>query len=224
MDVGDEQAPLRPKPGGCENETESRALVENLSRGAPGAVDSLLQRYLPGLRLFLRARAGALVGARESESDLAQSVCREVLQRLEGGDFEYRGEAPFKQWLYQAALFKIQDRRRYWLADKRAAERDVPLDVLAAGRSSAGAPGDVPLPNRTTPSEDAVLREELEAMRQAFERLPERYAHVLRCVHFEGRSHREVAEELGISEANSRMLLSRALARLAKLRAEQGRS
>lgn len=197
-------------------------LIDDVSNGVPGAVDSLLQKHLPGLRRFLSARAGALVGARESGADLAQSVCREVLQRIEVGNFEYRGEAQFKQWLYQAALFKIQDRRKYWLADKRAAGREVPMAGAGSGTGEGGLAEEAAAVHGATPSQDAALNEELEAIRRAFDQLPERYAAVLKAVHFEGRSHRDVAEELGTTEANSRMLLSRALARMAKLRASEG--
>ncbi len=191
-----------------------RELVERTSQGDAAALGVLLERHLPGLRRFLARRAGGVVGARESVSDLAQSVCREVLEDLEGERFEYRGEPEFKQWLYQAALYKVQDRRRYHGAEMRAGGREV------AGR----APGSEGSSSRLdffrtlcTPSQEAMRQEDLDALQRAFERLPERYAAVIRLVHFEGRSHREVAEELEISEANSRVLLARAVARLAKL-------
>ena len=62
-----------------------------------------------------------------------------------------------------------------------------------------------------------MLREEVERLRAALSKLPENYRQVIHLAHVDGLSHREIAERLGISEANSRVLLSRALARLATL-------
>ena len=64
------------------------------SRGDAAAIEQLIQEHLPGLRAFVRLNAGATLRAREAQSDLVQSVCREVLEGREG--FEYRGDAAFK--------------------------------------------------------------------------------------------------------------------------------
>jgi RNA polymerase sigma-70 factor (ECF subfamily) len=174
-------------------------------------VQALLERYAPDLERYVARHAGGLVRARESSSDLAQSVCREVLERLADGRFRYAGEAAFRQWLYRAAVMKMLQRHRHWQAERRDPAREVGrgpvteehgLSALAAG---------------ATPSEDAIRIEELERFREAFERLAERDQDLIRLHHAEGRTHAEIAAELGISEASSRMALSRALARLAKL-------
>ena len=103
----------------------NRTRVENASRGDVTAIEALLEHHLPGLRNFVRRRAPGVVAARESSSDLVQSVCREVLEHLADERLEYRGEAEFKKWLYQAALNKLQNRRRYHLAEKRDPGREV---------------------------------------------------------------------------------------------------
>ena len=72
-----------------------------------------------------RLRAGEFVRARESSSDLVQSVCREVLANI--GRFQHPSESAFKQWLFREALRKIVDRRDYWLAEKREVLREVPV-------------------------------------------------------------------------------------------------
>ena len=40
------------------------------------SVEELLARHLPGLRAYVRLRAGPLVRAREAESDVVQSACQ----------------------------------------------------------------------------------------------------------------------------------------------------
>ena len=72
---------------------DHRTLVEFATRGDTPALDSLLARHLPGLRAFIRLRSPKAVRDKESSSDLAQSVCREALERMDA--FEYRGEAAF---------------------------------------------------------------------------------------------------------------------------------
>jgi DNA-directed RNA polymerase specialized sigma24 family protein len=54
--------------------------------GGPGdqlAIEALLERHLPGLRAFVRLRAGPAVRTRESTTDVVQSACREVLAHFD---------------------------------------------------------------------------------------------------------------------------------------------
>lgn len=184
--------------------TSEREWFERTSAGDPAALEQLMTAHLPGLRRFVRNRAGDLLEV-ESASDLVQSVCREALEALARERFEYQGEAEFKQWLYNAALFKLRNRRRYWRADRRDGARDAPPLSADELRALSGA----------SPSELALENEDLERLRRAFGELPEDYRRVIRRVRFEGASHRVVAAELGITEKASRGLLARALARLA---------
>ncbi len=185
-------------------------LVTNASRGDRAAVATLLERYLPDLQRYLDRHAARLVRERESIRDLAQSVCREVLEKLRDGRFAYRGEPEFRRWLYRAAVIKLIDRTRHWGAERREAGREQPI---AANLTSG--PGLEPA-DRTTPSEIAAWHEELARFDAAFAALPDRAREVLALRVVDGLSHQEMAERLGTSEANSRMLLSRALAQLAQ--------
>ena len=112
-----------------------RHTVTDASNGDQPAVDALLARFLPGLQQFLARHAGALVRQKESISDLTQSVSREVLQHLRNERFEYRGEAQFVQWLQQAAVHKLQNRHRFYRAEKRDAGREV---SPVAGKRTVG--------------------------------------------------------------------------------------
>ncbi|MFG0318435.1 MAG: RNA polymerase sigma factor, partial [Planctomycetota bacterium JB042] len=64
---------------------------------------------------------------------------------------------------------------------------------------------------------EADANEELRRVARAFEELPPRDRDALRLARVEGLSHREIADRLGVNEGASRMLLSRAAARLARL-------
>ena len=180
--------------------------VERASRGDGEAVEQLLGRYLPDLERYVARHASPLVRAAESAGDLALSVCREALESLRGGRFEYRGEGPFRQWLYRAAVMKLCTRHRHWRAERRDPAREVaPEAELGVAQAL----------HERTPSMDAVWNEDLARFQEAFGALPERYREVIALHHVEGLAHAEIAARLGTSEANSRVLLSRALGRLA---------
>ena len=73
-------------------------------------MESLIARHLPSLRAFVRLRVNSFLRARESESDVVQSVCCEILQHMQG--FEYQGEARFRNWLYGACSTEQPSRCR----------------------------------------------------------------------------------------------------------------
>lgn len=185
------------------------ALVDRASRGDVPALDSLLERYLPEVEHFLRGRASPQLLARESGADLAQSVCREALERLADERLELRGAAAFKQWLYRAAELKLKNRWRYWQAEKRAADREQGLLDDEGERALYR--------SIFSPSREAIRREEIERFHRALEQLEEQPRQAIALFHLKGCSHAEIAKQLGISESYSRTLLARGLARLSKL-------
>lgn len=195
---------------------ETRCLVTAAADGDPVAVDSLLERHLPGLHAFVRLRVGPLVRAHENPSDLVQSVCRELLEDL--GGFRYDGEAAFKQWLYKRALHKIIDRDRHYRAEKRGGGR-LPVSPAIAGEQSGDDAEHVLDCYRTfcTPSQVAIGREALREVEEAFALLPDDYREVILQARILGMSHEQIADQAGRSPAAVRTRLCRALARLATL-------
>ena len=174
------------------------------TRGDPAAVSQLLQRYLPGLRQFVRLRAGNVVAGREDYSDIVQSACRDVLENL--ARYRHGGDDGFRRWLYRTALRKIADRYEYYRAQKR--------DVGREGRvspSGSGFLGDIP-----SPSQQAIANEEARRIGNALADMSDDYREVIVLAKYVGLSHREIAAEMGRSELAVRTLLSRALARLAE--------
>lgn len=187
--------------------TETRELVQLASRGDGASLRELLQRFLPELRAFIRLKTGAHLRAKESCSDLVQSVCREVLEDLES--IEYRGERAFKQWLFTRSLRKIQDRDRFHRRMKRDAAREEPDafdEQLATGYQRL-----------LTPSRAAIRQEEIAILEAAFDRMPEDYRDVITYARLLGMDHNEIGERMSKSPGAVRVLLHRAIARLGTL-------
>jgi RNA polymerase sigma-70 factor (ECF subfamily) len=176
-------------------------VVLRATRGDPASVDALLTRYLPRLRAFVRARVDGALRARESSSDLVQSVCREVLDHAD--TFTWQGEERFRAWLFTTALNKIRQRARHYAAAKRAGQQ-------AEQRVSDAQVADV-YATLNSPSQLAAAGELQQTMEQALEQLSEDHREVITLSRIVGLSHAEVARQMARSEGAVRVLLSRAL-------------
>lgn len=172
-----------------------------------------LERNLPVLRAFIRLRMGPALSARESSSDLLQSVCRELLQHRV--DVEARGEPAMRAWLYTAALHKIQEKARFHRAQKRDVGREEAPSTDDDGEllSCYG--------HVVTPSRDLAAREQVARMEAAFQKLSEREREIITLARVAGLSHAEIATQLAIGEDNCRQILRRGLVKLSGL-LEQG--
>ncbi len=192
------------------HEDDHRTLVDRTTQGDAAAIETLLERHLPGLLAYVRLHAGEFLRRKEASQDLVQSVCREVLASVDR--FEHRGEPAFRAWLFAKALGKIRDRQRYWLAARRDArrERDLPEGTNAVGRAAVQ-------PAFASPSEVAIGEEEMRRLEDAFRELPEDYRQVITLARIVGLPHAEIAPQMGRSAAATRVLLYRALARLGRL-------
>ncbi len=184
---------------------DSAMLYAAIHSGDGQAVGQLLERHLPTLRGFVRLQIGSFLRARESESDVVQSVCLEVLRR--GERFEFRGEAAFRSWLYHAVLLKVRDHERHWKAAKRTPESGG--EVRADSALSA-------VYHSLSPSRAAMATEELLRIEAAFERLPTDYARALVLQRFVGLELAAIAGELGRTVDATEVLLRRAQVRLAR--------
>lgn len=182
-------------------------MVERASRNDRDALEALLVQHLPGVEGYLRLRMGALLRAKESASDLVQSLCREVLGDL--SRFEYRGEAAFRHWLYAQARHKLIDHHRHLSADKRDPGRE------AQGKEDGGAELLACYGTLCTPSRDLSAREAIARIERAFDALPEDYKEAITLHRMVGLSHAEIAAHMDRSEGAVRNLVYRGLAQLA---------
>ncbi|MFO0982923.1 MAG: sigma-70 family RNA polymerase sigma factor [Planctomycetota bacterium] len=173
----------------------------------PASRSALFAAHLTDLAGYLRRRCGPLLRAKESVSDLAQSVCREALtywSRFRSGSDRDRS---LRKWLFHIARRKLGARQGYWNAAKRQEQRDPALDERPAAQLAPDA----------SPSQQALLHEQMAELECAFARLTPDHRQVIELAYHQQLSHAEIARRLGRSEEAVRQLLSRALARLLKL-------
>ena len=182
-------------------------------RGSPRAtLGERILASLPGLTRFVRRRMGPELTSRESASDIVQSTCRELLRGASG--YQDRGEASFQHWIRSAAEHKLANRARHWRAARRA-DGDAALETDGSRPEPAS-------PAAQDPLQEALLREETERLRRAFESLPEEYRRVILRFQVEGASQAEIAAELGRSSEAVRKLIARAMARLSAALEDRG--
>jgi RNA polymerase sigma-70 factor, ECF subfamily len=189
------------------SERDTQALVAAAQHRESGAVEQLLVRHLPGLEAFVRLRMGAALRSLMSAPDLVQSVCREVLEDL--GDFEFRGEAPFRHWLFVRAENKLREKHRYHSAEKRDHQKLEPMTDV--GRAAPV------YQTLCTPTRELAMQESMRAVEAAFDQLPDDYREAITLHKLCGLSHAEIAQRMGKSEGAVRNLVYRGISRLALL-------
>ncbi len=203
-------------PRDCSLDDHAQARLPGYSSAVTSeperSLDELLIDHLPRLRAFVRLRTNRAIRARESHSDLVQSVCREVLEGSER--FRFDGEVAFRKWLYTTALRKIVERDR----SMKTLKRDVGREVAAAARGNDDDDDDQDLlaayHTVSTPSLAARQREQVALLEEAFDDLTDEHREVITLARIVGLSHAEIAAHLGKSEEACRQLLRRAMIRL----------
>jgi RNA polymerase sigma-70 factor (ECF subfamily) len=170
-------------------------LVQRARRGDPGAFTALVETY----RERITRLAINLLGSREDAEDVAQETFVRVYSTLPRFDTS----RPFAPWLYRIATNLCLDHLRRRKARPQTAQLPEEMDVTASSSLA------VPSPENT-----AIRAETHAEVMRAVQGLPENYRVVVVLRYLDDLPYSEIAEILGISEANVQMRLSRARQRL----------
>ena len=185
-----------------ESQEAPNRLFADASRGNAAATMDLLHGYLPRLRAFVRSRLGPELRVRESQSDVVQSVCRELI--AEKDRFRSEGETAFRGWLFTAALNKVREKVRHHAQACRTVQREAPSDTpdtIMAGSSAS-------------PSYVALAHERAAVLEAALDDLSDSDREVIALARLAGLPMTEVAVRLDKSVEAARRQLGRALLRL----------
>ncbi len=186
--------------------TPSEVIEDLVARAASGdreAQAALLGRYRYFIRRAVRARLGASLRGREATSDLEQEVALEVLRSLAG--HEWRGRGAFVAWLRRIAADEVIDVARYHAAARRDPRRETELTDALARPTAA-----------TSPEAWIDERRRLRDLEVMLDALPDAQAKAV-VLFYQGHSHAEIGEVLGVSAEAARKHVARGRAKLAML-------
>lgn len=180
------------------------SLVAALKAGDRAAAETLVRGHLP----WMVAVARRVVKDHALAEDCVQEAFINVFRKI--GDFEARSS--LKSWLHRIvvnqALMKLRSRR---------SRTEDSVDPLLPSFDENACRIEAPWQRLATPDE-VFEREDRRALVHAkINELPESYRVVLQLRDIEELSTREVAEGLGLSEANVKVRLHRARAALKTL-------
>jgi RNA polymerase sigma-70 factor (ECF subfamily) len=160
------------------------ALMQRSLNGDTQAYAMLLKETARLLRPYLSRRLYA-----GSEVD---DVLQEILLSIHKARHTYDGQRPYKPWMYAIANFRLQDHLRAHYADQLHDAEDLseleeilPDDVTETGFN-------------------------YESISMEVEKLPEKQATILRLMHHEGYTSKEVAEKMGMNESAVKVAAHRA--------------
>jgi len=186
---------------------DDAALVAGLRAGDERAFVALVRDYQPTLLRLAEATVGSRAVAQEVTQDTWIAVMR--------GVDRFEGRSSLKTWLFRILL----NRARSAADREQRAGRPEAIDDERFDASGAWADPPEPWADR---ADDRLLAAQLaDRVQSLLAELPESQRQVVVLRDVEGLPAAEVAELLGISDGNQRVLLHRARARLRHLLSEE---
>ncbi len=153
---------------------QDNEIIDRILKGESDLYGLLVNKYSKRL-LFLAWR---LLRDRTEAEDAVQETFVKAYKALKG----FRGDALFSTWIYRIAMNHVFNRIRKLSRHRRA---DLDMDSISSN---------------STPSAATRANELKEAVTKAVDELPARQRAIFHMRYEEERSHREIAEILGLSE------------------------
>lgn len=197
---------MRTSPG-----PDPEQLLRLVRAGSVAALGELLELYRDYLALLVRLQIDRRLQGKVDPLDVVQDTFLTAHQKF--AQFRGTTEAELVGWLRQILASRMADvMRRYHGARRRDVrlERELTVELDESSRvldQGLVAPG-------STPSQQAVRREQAVLLAEALGRLPEDYREVIVLHHLEDLSFPEVARRMGRTVDSVKNLWIRALTRL----------
>jgi RNA polymerase sigma-70 factor (ECF subfamily) len=179
--------------------------------GDSRALGGLLELYRNYLELLARMQIGRRLQGKVDASDLVQETF--LAAHRDFAQFRGRTEAEFVRWLRQILGCNLTDLvRRYWGAQRRnlRLERQLAEELEQSSRAMEQGLA----AKHSSPSQQAVRREQAVLLADALKNLPGDYAEVIVMHYLQGLTFAEVGAQMGRSLDSVKKLWVRALARL----------
>ncbi len=189
-------------------------LLQEARTGDTGTLGTLLEHYRPYLFLLARVQIGQRLQGKVDPEDLVQETYLEAHRSFER--FRGTSEGELVRWLRQILAANLADLLRRYLGTQG---RDVRLErEIEAGfdRSSVLLDRGLVAPV-SSPSQQAVRREQAVLLAEALHQLPADYREVLVLRHLEGLTFPEAARRMERTLDSVEKLWMRGLARLRQI-------
>jgi RNA polymerase sigma-70 factor (ECF subfamily) len=190
---------------------DAQLLLMLAKAGDGAALGRLLERYRNYMGLLVRLQVGRRLRRKVDVEDLLQEVWLEIHRKI--ATFRGSSEREFLMWVRRMIGSILANQVRHFLGTKC---RDLRLEralVDELDQSSRALNPSLIAP-QSTPSQQAVRREQAVILADALQGLPEDYREVIILRQLEGLSFPDVARRLGRTEDSVKNVWLRALARL----------
>lgn len=167
---------------------------------------TLLEHYRSFLQIVAEAEIGPRLRAKCDPEDVVQQTLAEAAAKF--AQFSGTTESEFSAWLQQMHRHNLNDVLRKLLAQKRAAHREQPIYEVDGSASFCW---NEPAAEQTTPSQRLIRGEKALRLAHLLQELPAAQRDAVRMRHLEGRSVREIADELDRSVVAVAGLIKRGL-------------
>jgi RNA polymerase sigma-70 factor, ECF subfamily len=201
------------REAGCgrESSADPEFLLVLAKAGDGPALGRLLERYHNYMNLLVRIQVGRRLRAKVDSEDLLQEIWLEIHRKI--NLFRGASEREFLQWARRVIGSILANQVRRYLGTKR---RDLRLErALSEELDDSSRALDLALiAPQSTPSQQAVRREQAVLLADALEGLPDDYREVIILRQIEGMSFPDLARRMGRTEHSVKNVWLRALARL----------
>ncbi len=194
-----------------DNAPITESLLDQARAGDGEALGQLLESHRGYLTVLARVQIGRRLQGKVDAADVVQDAFLGAYRDFK----QFRGttEGEFLAWLRQVLAFVLANLVRHYQGTQR---RDVRLErQLAVELNQSSHALDRGLvAQQSSPSQQAVSREQSVLLAEALARLPDEWRDLLILRHLEGLTFPEVAERLGRSLDSVKKQWPRALAKL----------
>jgi len=207
MSVSDNQDRSRDDESGFDPE-----FLLGLAKTGDGvALGRLLERYRNYVGLLVRLQIGRRLRSKVDIEDLLQEIWLEIHRKITL--FRGGSEREFLTWTRRLIGSILANQVRHYLGTK---SRDLRLERALVDEldHSSRALNEGLIASQSSPSQQAVRREQAVLLADALHDLPENYREVIILRQLEGLSFPDVARRMGRTEDSVKNVWLRALARL----------
>jgi RNA polymerase sigma-70 factor, ECF subfamily len=160
---------------------ETLHLIDRHRNGERSALDELFNRYSKRVRRIVRVRMGSFLRSRAEVEDVVQETLLRSFESLD--KFEEQEDAKLIDWMARIAENSLRNLFQHEMAQKRAADREVPIESLRDKLQQSGAAWGPPA-DTSTPAEKLSASEMEDIVDECLTELPEEQREIILPVDF----------------------------------------